>query len=119
MELTRYEFGGIGIFHALDILENMPMEKSDEEDLRWAEREFDKHLEIPSIKTDLDGNKDFVSYFTREGLETFSECLDILVNLFYQAEDIGLGMLEEKKIDSSELVILYKDKNQVIAKYNR
>ena len=71
------------------------------------------------FETDLDGNKDFVSYFTREGLETFSECLDILVNLFYQAEDIGLGMLEEKKIDSSELVILYKDKNQVIAKYNR
>ena len=115
MKLTRYEFGGIGIFHALEVIEELPMSKADEDDLLWAEKEFDKCLEIPSVSADLGGENKFISYFTPNGEKNFSDCLDIVLNLFYQAEDAGLGILEKKEIDSSELSILYQDDNQVIA----
>lgn len=116
MRLTRYEFGGTGIFHAVEVLESMPLEKPDEEDLEWAKRQFDEYLEVPVMPVDKETGlfRRTRSYFTDKGLEAFKDALDILVSLFYMAEDAGLGELKVVEKNTASEEIFYEDENQVV-----
>ena len=113
MLLTRYEFDGQGIFHAMHVLEDV-LSFADMEDLLWAEKIFDDKLYSPSIELDLQGEKHFTSYFTATGLKNFAEPLDIIVSLFQQAEDAGLGRLTIRMVDNAKGKILFQDENQVV-----
>lgn len=113
MLLTRYEFEGQGIFHAMHVLEDV-LSFGDMESLLWAEKIFDDRLYSPSIELDLQGEKHFTSYFTATGLKNFAEPLDIIVSLFQQAEDAGLGRLTIRTVDNAKEKILFQDENQII-----
>ena len=113
MLLTRYEFNGRGIFHAMHVLEDI-LSFGDMEDLLWAEKIFDDELYSPSIELDLQGEKHFASYFTVTGLKNFAEPLGIIVSLFQQAEDAGLGRLSIWTVDNAKEKILFQDENQVV-----
>lgn len=113
MLLTRYEFNGRGIFQTMHILEDI-LSFSDMENLLWAEKIFDDKLYSPSIEPDLQGEKHFTSYFTATGLKNFAEPLGIIVSLFQQAEDAGLGRLAIRTVDNAKEKILFQDENQVV-----
>ena len=110
MYLTRFEFQGTGIFHTLDVLEGLDLDKPDEEDLVWAERWFDEFLPVPIMP---EGTRT-ESYFTEKGLHTFKEPLDVLISLYRIAEDIGFGELRiiEKWLTNEE--VYYEDENQMV-----
>ena len=115
-KFTRFEFGGTGIFHALEVLHDMPIDKQVEEDLDWAEREFNKILEFPGIFYEKKDTKDLHCFFTEKGLKAFETSLDILLSLFQNAEEAGLGEVQEIMVDSSNLNIVYEDEYQIVAR---
>ncbi len=91
MKATRFEFGGTGIFCALELLEACKLNKQDKKDLKYAESQFDRVLDIPTILAP-GNNVKTRSYFTVEGLKAFSHELDILYNLFEKyCTDAGFG----------------------------
>lgn len=109
---TRFEFGGTGIFHAIDLLYDCEMEVADEEEIQWAENYFDKYMPIPDEASNITGTK---SYFTNAGLKRFQKPLNILLDAFeYQAEEAGFGQLQEIKCNISTNDIVYRDKYQII-----
>lgn len=116
MEGTRYEFGGTGMFHALELLEACKLKKKDIEDYKYAKNIFERDLDVPTILAP--GNKVKTrSYFTPEGLEAFSLELDILYNLFEKyCTAAGFGEMEEIKEDISQDTIIYQDEYQILVK---
>lgn len=116
MVLTRYTFGGTGIFHALPLLEESGiLELQDEMDLVDAEAIFDQKLPIPALfaENKFAGNT-LVSFFTPKGLKEFSEQIEILKSMFSVAEYAGLGKLKKISLDSKKLHIVYQDDFQVV-----
>ena len=113
MILTRYEFNCKGIFQTMHILEDV-LDFADMENLLWAEKIFDDELYSPSIELDLQGEKHFTSYFTVTGLKNFAEPLNIIISLFQQAENAGLGRLTIRTVDNAKEKILFQDENQVV-----
>ena len=108
MKVKRFEFGDVGIFHAMDILEECEMEFSDQEDLEWAQRQFEEFLFCPRP------SEPWIFYFTEEGLEKFKEPLETILNLFKNAaEEAGLGTLNETEVDIPNTLICYNDRYQV------
>lgn len=107
---TRFEFGGTGIFHSLDVIEDMIKTRADEEDLEWAQREFDEYLTVPNLPIGYRTE----SYFTEKGLAEFKEPLDIIINMYYQAEDIGFGELTVVESDLNGREVIYQDEHQII-----
>ena len=59
IKVTRYEFDGIGIFHAIDLLESCQMGKKDINLLEETVKKFNQKLPLPSIFTD---NKKSILY---------------------------------------------------------
>ena len=113
---TRFEFGGTGIFHALNVLENCEMSLQDEMDYDWATTMLERDLQVPEILAP--GNKTKTrSYFTQEGMDAFKEEIDVLYNLFQNyAEGAGLGELEEIIKDIRPEDIIYRDEYQILTK---
>ena len=118
MKGTRFEFGDVGIFHALNELENCDMSLGDEFDLEWAERQFEEDLNVPDMLAP--GNKIKTrSYFTEEGMTAFKEAIDILYNLFVTyMEDAGLGEISEITEEIPDDLIVYKDDYQFLIAYD-
>lgn len=116
MKLTRFSFGETGIFHALPLLEDC-LEPADYEDMKWAERQFDKLLTIPEIVE----KEKTSSFFTPKGIQKFQEPLEILRDLFYQIEEFGIGTFEQKIVNYKEVknLVIYEDEFQVILKEER
>lgn len=114
--LTRYEFGGTGIFNAIDVLYGLDLNDQEKANLKWAEKEFNVTLKSPDVfdNEQSEANK-LYCFFTKKGEDAFASCLDTLVNLFYQAEDVGLGEFQTISIPDSELNIVYRDDYQVVA----
>lgn len=110
MTLTRFSFGGVGIFHALSTLEDF-WESPDYEDMKWAEGVFDQTLTIPTVAKE----QKTVSYFTDQGLLKFQEPLEILKDLFLSIESPKIGMFKEESTEKEKLQVLYEDEFQVIA----
>ena len=112
MKATRFEFGGTGMFHALELLESCKMKKK--EDYEYAKGQFEHDLDVPTILAP-GNNVKTRSYFTSEGLEAFSAELDILYNLFVRyCSDAGFGEIEEITEDIPEDNIVYQDEYQVL-----
>lgn len=118
MKVKRFEFGGTGIFHALDVLENCEMERADEEELYDAERELEEFLPIPdAISAEYNRGVKMIFFFKQKGLEKFKEPLESLVFLFKQfPENDGLGELNEIELELPEDIIYYQDEYQAVAK---
>ena len=114
-KLTRYEFGGTGIFNAIDILYGLDLDDQEKADLKWAEKEFDTTLKSPDVFDDEAKTNKLYCFFTPKGESAFASCLDILTNLFYQAEDAGLGEFQSIVVSDSDLNIVYRDDYQVVA----
>lgn len=110
----RMEFGGTGIFHALNLLESCDMEKADEEDYEWAERKFEEYLPVPDIFAPAYATKG-ISFFTEYGYKFFKEAIDILSNLFIDyCEEAGLGELSEISMEIPDEMIVFKDEHQFV-----
>lgn len=116
MEGTRYEFGGTGMFHALELLEACKLNKKDIKDYKYAKDVFKRDLDVPTILTP-GNNVKTRSYFTAEGLNAFSHELGILYNLFEKyCANAGFGEMEEIKEDISQDNIIYQDEYQILVK---
>jgi len=108
---TRFEFGGVGIFHAIDLLLECDMERNDWEYLDWAYNKFENELIVPDASV-VEGTR---SYFTEQGLNHFSEPLVVFVSLFQKyLEEAGIGELfvEHRNIYDDE--IAYSDNFQIL-----
>lgn len=112
MKATRYEFGDTGIFHAYDFIEQADLTFAEQEDLEWAQRQFEEYLNIPD---EVIEKPQTTSFFTKEGLDMFADALDVIINLFYDyPEEAGLGELKEIEIDIPQDKILYQDDYQIV-----
>lgn len=111
---TRYEFGGTGIFHAIGVLEDMSLSPANAGDLEWASRKMEEELVIPDIF--LDTKFPTRSFFTEQGLTRLHEPLEILLRLFGDAEETGIGILRVIREEITDACIIYKDMDQIVAK---
>ena len=116
MKLTRFEFGEVGFFHAIDLLHESPdLSEEERRELAWAEKEFQTCLEEPPVLSQKKDNpRDWYCFFTPEGLERFKDCLDIMWNLFYNLEEAGLGDIVEINVDSSSFEVVWQDEYQAV-----
>ena len=110
----RYEFGGTGIFHALDILFDCDMEQADAEDLERAEYILERDLPHPDI--DLkDTQSRFTCWFTEKGVAAFGEELDTMVYMYRKyLESAGMGEMRIIQREIAEQSIVYRDDFQVV-----
>ena len=95
----RYEFGGTGIFHALDILFDCDMEQADAEDLERAEYILERDLPHPDIDW-KDTQSRFTCWFTEKGVAAF--------------ESAGMGEMRIIQREIAEQSIVYRDDFQVV-----
>lgn len=108
---TRYEFGGTGIFHALNLLNDCDIERADKEDLIVAESIFDMLLPFPNVGNN---EKKTICYFTEKGVSKFRKELDTILYMFsHYLEDAGCGEIDV--IKKENLHIVYEDEWQVVA----
>ncbi len=115
MKGTRFEFGGVGLFHAEELIESCDLERADAEDLEWAETIFEQDLPIPDAL--YKDRINAISFFTDKGLETFDEPLDALHTLFVTyCEDAGLGEWVRKEFEIPENMIIYQDEHQFLVR---
>lgn len=114
MLLTRYEFGGTGIFHAIDLLYDCDMERADAEDLERSEYILDRDLQCPDIDW-KDVRSEFRCWFTEKGITVFREELDIMAYLYRKyPESTGMGEMRIVQKEIAEQSIVYQDDFQVV-----
>ena len=114
IKCTRFTFGNTGLFQATELLDDADMEAVDWAEYQWAMHEFNAGLEVPDICQPRAGIKTR-SFFTDEGLKSFSLALDVLYELFQKyAEAAGLGEIQERVYMIPEEDILYQDEYQVL-----
>lgn len=114
MLLTRYEFGGTGIFCAADLLFDCDMERADAEDLERAEYILDRDLPHPDIDKENTQSK-FRCWFTEKGIMAFREELGIIVYLYRKyPESAGMGEMRIIQREIAEHSIIYRDDFQVV-----
>lgn len=114
MRGTRFEFGGTGMFHALDLLEEADMTPGDAGDYEYAYRQFEERLPVPDTCRDT-GNT--VSYFTDDGLKAFEEPIRIYLDLFDRyLSEAGTGEIVKTVSDIPDGQVLYRDRYQVTAR---
>ncbi len=107
----RYEFGNVGIFHALEMLDACDMERNDAEDLYWAEEKMDRKLFAPSSASPR------TYFFTEKGDTDFSDALMIMERCFRKyLEDAGLGEFKKIKLNISPTDFVYQDEYQFAIK---
>ena len=114
IKVTRYEFDGIGIFHAIDLLECCQMEKKDINLLEETVKKFNKKLPLPSTFKD---NKKihFISFFTEQGLVDFAILLKNLSDLFIKyCETAGFGEINKTVYCIPKNMIEYQDNYQIL-----
>lgn len=116
MKLTRFTFGEKGIFHALNLLEEIEiLDIQDQADLEWAGRFFEEKLIIPEILSCREyADCNLISFFTPKGLIEFAEPIETFKQLFLLAEYAGFGLWQEIDIDSKSLDVTYQDNWQVV-----
>ena len=110
----RYEFGGTGIFHALDILFDCDMEQADAEDLERAEYILERDLPHPDIDW-KDTQSRFTCWFTEKGVAACREELDTMVYMYRKyLESAGMGEIRIIQREIAEQSIVYRDGFQVV-----
>lgn len=111
-QLTRFEFGGTGMFHILNLLEDCDLENKDAEELERIEYIFEKDLPHP----DINWSKDMHCWFTSEGVTRFRDELEAFAYLVYlYLEGAGFGTFDIRK-GKPDGDIVYRDEYQVVVK---
>ena len=114
IKVTRYEFDGTGIFHAIDLLESCQMGKKDVNLLEETVKTFNQKLPLPSIFKD---NKKihFMSFFTEYALVDFAILLKNLSDLFIKyCETAGFGEINKTVYYIPKNMIEYQDNYQIL-----
>ncbi len=110
MKLIRYTFAGKGLFHAMNLLDNVKLSYNEEADLIEAEREIEEYLAVPDVCTMLAKVK---CYFTEAGVKRFDDSIDAIC--YYMNNKLAdIGKVEKEEVDCPENKTIYLDQYQAV-----